>query len=155
MAVGGCVVAEQHGNIDERAKAEQPAVAVVDQLMRHGVGDLAKPEARAEEEAGLFPCAKLAVTGNGPDNGGKGCQMAEGEGDEQGICGREFGAFIGVTCDVRQGLIHQGGKGGHIEEDGKHPWAAEPQACGEQGQGGEAGRGKQGHGYSLHGGEIA
>lgn len=151
QAVAGGVMADQHPGIDEDAQTDVAAGRAVDELMRGGVGDLAQPEARGEEEGGFF--RKPQTVAGGPGDGERRqCEGDETEKQEKAVGGGEFCAVFGGGVHEGEDLIKQDRQQAHVGKRGPEPRAARSCPQGEKWQWREGCRGKGGHGEGGTGG---
>ena len=154
--VGAGVLTEKERGVDGGPEAEVFAPWPVDQLMRGGVADLAKPEARGEEGQDPLAGAKARRSRYAPGRKGEKGKGAKPDGDQKNVGGGKFGS-VGLACGQGDQLVEDQGKKRHVEERSPKPGPAERKAEPDQGQGHQRGcdKGGQGQGgIGLRGHEV-
>lgn len=147
-AVGAGMLAEENGSVDGGAEAEVFAPGPVDQLMRGGVADLAKPEARGEEQKDPLPGGKAGRTGDAPGGEGEKGKRKEADGDQKDIGGGKLRP-LGLACGQGDELVEDQGEDGHVKEGRPEPGPAKGKAQPDQGQGCQRGHGEGGKGQGA------
>ena len=121
--VGAGMLAEKERGVDGGPKPEKRALGAVDQLMRGGVGDLAKPEAAGEEDKHLLPGGQAAFPGDGPGGQRQDKKRRQAHGDQKRVGCRKL-AILGRAGGQGDKLVQEQRQDAHVKEGRPEPGAA-------------------------------